>query len=132
MRASSDGSLADVVRRVVVVREQRARPPASPPATASKTVAVCGEVELLREPRDAERPALASTSPASGASSPATIRSSVDLPAPLRPIRQTRSPGSIAKLASSSSGLQAEADRDAIEAEKRHEGARGTLASRSR
>ena len=65
---------------------------ASPPATTSNTVRRLGASELLREPRDAERRARARPRRRRARRSPSTIFSSVDLPAPLRPIRQTRSP----------------------------------------
>ena len=75
---------------------------ASPPATTSKTVAAsseggsCASVAIFK-------PGMRQTAPASGVTSPLTILSKVDLPAPLRPIRHTRSPASTCRLAPSRS-----------------------------
>ncbi len=72
------------------------RRPASarPSATASYTVVFSFSGRSCAS-RATRRPGCRQISPASGSASPSTSFSSVDLPAPLRPIRQTRSPASI-------------------------------------
>ena len=74
-----------------------------PSATTSKTVC---DVEMAASCTSlaARRSGARQTDPASGSSSPDRSRSSVDLPAPLRPMTAMRSPASIVRLAWSSSG----------------------------
>jgi hypothetical protein len=54
--------------------------------------------------RPIRNPGCLHTRPSSGFTSPPTTCNSVDLPVPLRPMTQMRSPASISTLASSSSG----------------------------
>ena len=70
--------------------------------TASNTVRVVGRAPAPARRRRCAGPAGAGASPSSGRSKPARIFSSEDLPAPLRPIRPTRSPASSEKSAWSS------------------------------
>ena len=65
--------------------------------------AIGRERHVLHQPRDAKR-RLPPDSAGVGVTSPPMICSSVDLPVPLRPMTQTRSPASICRLASSRSG----------------------------
>ena len=61
-------------------------------------------------------------SPPSSARSPAMARSKVDLPAPLRPTRPMRRPGSTRQLGAVEQGAAAEADGDAGDGEQAHGG----------
>ena len=115
--------LADRVRDVVVLGEQRADlveaarhhvEDASASSAGGSSCASCA----MRSPGCAPDHAAVGHD-----ARPSTIRSSVDLPAPLRPIRQTRSPGSIWKLAPSSSGSDAKAIETSSKLSKRHGGA---------
>ena len=63
-------------------------------------------------------PGWAKRVPPSAIGSPARMRSRVDLPAPLRPTSDSRSPGAMASSTPSRIGLVAEVKADAAEREK--------------
>ena len=92
-----------VAPAVRVLRGARPAPAPAPPATTSKTVPAspCG---ISWETSATLSPCWRKISPPSGSISPLISFSSVDLPVPLRPIRQSRSPASSCRLIPSSSG----------------------------
>ena len=121
MRREQRRVAADLVRDVVVLGEQRAHLGQA----AGDDVEHGGRRRRRAAPARAARcaaPAARQTSPSSGATLPSATRSSVDLPAPLRPIRQTRSPGLDLEARAVEQRLPAEGERDGVEAEQRHRG----------
>ena len=99
----------------------RARRRSRPARSTSRTRTSLARRHFLRAGSPSASPGESTPRPQSGAISRLKSFSSEDLPAPLRPSRQTRSPFSICRSASSSSGLQAVTQRDFIESSNQHE-----------
>ena len=75
---------------------------ARPPTSSSRIVRAGVEVVALAEQRRRATPPVRVTAPASGSSTPAISRSSVDLPSPLRPTTPIRSPAATPSVTSRS------------------------------